>query len=134
MEKVELEKETQEPKEEVIAQSKEEAKEQAEENIVKDFPNIDADDIKSDEKKSEEDEQANIEDAKDAIHEKEPKEKSLEKALEKKKEGNELFKAEKYHDALECYTEALDLIPEEEKDKAAIHFNTGMAYGKIVRH
>eukprot|EP00826_Nyctotherus_ovalis_P033418 TRINITY_DN2707_c0_g1_i5.p1 TRINITY_DN2707_c0_g1~~TRINITY_DN2707_c0_g1_i5.p1 ORF type:complete len:234 (-),score=95.46 TRINITY_DN2707_c0_g1_i5:113-814(-) len=60
------------------------------------------------------------------------KEKSLEKALEKKKEGNELFKAEKYHDALDCYTEAIDLIPDDAgKDKAAIHFNAGMAYGRI---
>lgn len=61
-------------------------------------------------------------------------EKSLEKALEEKKKGNDFYKAQNYEEALECYTEALSLLPDDadKEIKSTIHFNTGMSYYKKV--
>jgi len=58
----------------------------------------------------------------------------FERAKELKLEGNELFKANKLHDAREAYSEALYLTPSTEtKDKAVLHCNRAACLQKLSR-
>ncbi len=60
--------------------------------------------------------------------------KDLKSAMDKKTEGNEEFKLSNFAEALDHYSEALDLFPDDgpKDDKAAILFNMGMSHAKLV--
>lgn len=47
--------------------------------------------------------------------------------------GNELFKANKFKEAIESYTEAIAICPEENKAELAIYYqNRAAAYEQLV--
>lgn len=49
----------------------------------------------------------------------------------KKEEGNAAFKAEKYQDAYNLYTEALLVDPQNTKTNAKLHFNKATVAAKV---
>lgn len=63
----------------------------------------------------------------------------LEKAVEKKNQGNECFQAGRFEDAVKCYSEAIDLCPKQDKEelpkfyqnRAAAYENLKM-YEKVI--
>lgn len=58
----------------------------------------------------------------------------IKQAISKKNEGNQFFKLTNYTDAIDCYTCALQTMPDDQglQEKATIHFNMAMALFKIV--
>ena len=54
--------------------------------------------------------------------------------MNKKQEGNELYKAQKYMEAVECYKQALELCPEKEDDISKLYQNIGAAYAVMVSY
>ena len=48
--------------------------------------------------------------------------------------GNEAFKAQRWDDALECYTKAIKLVDEENKDRAVFLKNRAATYLKLEQY
>ena len=55
---------------------------------------------------------------------------ALNDALKLKDAGNEAFKKEQWEDAIQCYTKAIGLVPEDSKDKAIFLKNRAATYLK----
>ena len=57
----------------------------------------------------------------------------LEKAVEKKNQGNECFQAGRFEDAVKCYSEAIDLCPKQDKEELPKFYqNRAAAYENLV--
>ena len=56
--------------------------------------------------------------------------------ITKKTEGNVLFAAKKFKEAIDCYRSALELIPDDKglKHKGIIYCNMGAAHMQLVRN
>ena len=51
-----------------------------------------------------------------------------------KQQGNDLFKQQKFEEAIKCYKEAIDVCPSAKKEDLAIfHHNIGAVYDQMVR-
>jgi len=64
-------------------------------------------------------------------------EKDFEKALAAKEEGNDFFRSKEYDDALESYSRAIALCPEDDEHKdtlATFYGNRSAAYSSIEEH
>eukprot|EP00250_Pteridium_aquilinum_P019387 c24408_g1_i1 orf=242-1048(-) len=70
----------------------------------------------------------------DALTEEEQKQRALSQANAAKTEGNEFYAAGKYEDALACYTNALEIVPEHENSneiRAACHSNSATCHFQL---
>lgn len=57
----------------------------------------------------------------------------LEKAIEKKNQGNKFFQAGSFEEAIKCYSEAIDLCPKSDKDELPKFYqNRAAAYENLV--
>ena len=57
--------------------------------------------------------------------------KALEDAAKLKDAGNSAFKEQRWEDALECYSKALGLVPEDSKDRAVLLKNRAATHLKL---
>ncbi len=56
-----------------------------------------------------------------------------EQAQQSKLRGNELFKAGKFNEAIECYSQAISICPEENKLELAVYYqNRAAAHEQLV--
>ena len=55
---------------------------------------------------------------------------ALNDAMKLKDAGNEAFKKQQWEDAIECYSKAIGLVPEDSKDKAVFLKNRAATYLK----
>ena len=55
---------------------------------------------------------------------------ALNDAMKLKDAGNEAFKKQQWEDAIQCYTKAIGLVPEDSKDKAVFLKNRAATYLK----
>ncbi len=56
-----------------------------------------------------------------------------EEGLACKAEGNELWKANHFTEAIDCYTKAIRLLTKNVQDQSACHFNKAKCHLKLVR-
>ena len=57
----------------------------------------------------------------------------MEQARAIKQQGNELYKQQKFEEAIKCYKEAIKVCPTDKEDLAIFHQNIAAVYDMLVR-